>query len=78
MLLNGDLDIGGRLAVNPSGGMKARGHPIGASGLSSCVELYDQLTNLAGARQHYGSHLAMLQSVGGVSNESYAFVLASQ
>jgi len=78
VLLNGDLDIGSKLAVNPSGGMKARGHPIGASGLSSCVELYDQLTDLAGARQHHGAHLAMFQSVGGVSNESYAFVLASQ
>ena len=37
-LVDGDLSIGGRMAVNPSGGLKARGHPIGACGLSSLAE----------------------------------------
>jgi acetyl-CoA C-acetyltransferase len=76
-LADGDFEIGGTLSVNPSGGMKARGHPIGASGLSSCVELYDQLTGCAGARQHEGAQLAMVQSVGGVSRESFVFILES-
>ena len=74
-LESGDLDIGGTLAVNPSGGMKARGHPIGACGISSCVEIYEQLTGHAGERQHAGSGVGMVQSVGGVSDESFVFVM---
>ncbi len=74
-LEGGDLDVGGKLAVNPSGGMKARGHPIGACGLSSCVEIYEQLIGNAGERQHTGSRLGMVQSVGGVSDESYVFIM---
>jgi acetyl-CoA C-acetyltransferase len=74
-LEGGDLDVGGKLAVNPSGGMKAKGHPIGACGISSCVEVYEQLTGSAGERQHAGSRLGMVQSVGGVSNESYVFIM---
>ena len=74
-LERGDLDVGGTLAVNPSGGMKAKGHPIGACGISSCVEIYKQLTGHAGERQHAGSSVGMIQSVGGVSDESFVFVM---
>ncbi|MDH3217372.1 MAG: thiolase family protein, partial [Candidatus Krumholzibacteria bacterium] len=74
-LASGELGINGKLAVNSSGGMKAKGHPIGATGLSSCVELHEQLTGAAGARQHRGARLGMIQSAGGVSNESYIFIL---
>lgn len=72
---SGDLTIGGRYAVNPSGGMKAKGHPIGATGLSSTVEMCEQLTQSAGERQHPGARLGIIQSVGGVSPESYVFAL---
>lgn len=71
----GELDVGARVAVNPSGGMKARGHPIGVCGLTSAVELYEQLTATAGARQHRGARLGVIQSAGGVSRDSYVFVL---
>lgn len=71
----GELDINGRIAVNPSGGMKARGHPIGICGLSSVVEVYEQLTHAAGKRQHKGARLGMIQSAGGVSRTSYVFIL---
>lgn len=74
-LAAGQLTIDGRLPVNPSGGMKARGHPIGASGLSSLVEINDQLTGSAGARQQPGADLGLVQSVGGVSDASYVFIL---
>ena len=73
----GELDIGGRWAVNPSGGMKARGHPIGMCGLSSIIEGFEQLTQAAGQRQHPGARLAMIQSAGGVSRESYIFILGA-
>jgi len=69
---------GGRVAVNPSGGMKARGHPIGVCGLSSMVEVYDQLCARAGDRQHAGARIGVIQSAGGVSRDTYAFVLEAE
>ncbi len=74
-LEDGELAINGRIAVNPSGGLKARGHPIGACGLSSVAEIYEQLTQRAGKRQHRPARLAMIQSAGGVSKESFVFIV---
>jgi len=71
----GELHVGGRLAVNPSGGMKARGHPIGVCGLSSVFEMLEQLTGRAGGRQHPGARRGIVQSAGGVSRDAYAFVM---
>ncbi|UCH85332.1 MAG: hypothetical protein JSW50_06490, partial [Candidatus Latescibacterota bacterium] len=71
----GELDINSDLAVNPSGGMKARGHPIGCTGIASSIEVVDQLTGRAGDRQHHGARLGMIQSVGGVSDESFVFIV---
>lgn len=47
----GETRIGGRIPVNPSGGLLAKGHPIGATGVAQLVELYTQLREQAGARQ---------------------------
>lgn len=74
----GELEIGAKLAVNPSGGMKARGHPIGVCGLSSAVEMFEQLSGIAGSRQRKGARLGMIQSAGGVSRHTYVFVLGSE
>ncbi len=74
-LARGELTIGGRLAVNPSGGMKARGHPIGVCGLTSLAEIQQQLTGTAGPRQQARPGAAVLQSAGGVSRDCYTFVL---
>lgn len=74
-LAAGELNINGRLAVNPSGGLKARGHPIGVCGLSSLVEVFEQLTQRAGPRQHEHAHAGIIQSAGGVSNASYVFII---
>ena len=73
----GGLRINSPLAVNTSGGMKAKGHPIGCTGISQSVEVCEQLTGRAGARQHKGARLGMIQSAGGVSNESFVFVVDS-
>jgi acetyl-CoA C-acetyltransferase len=73
----GGLRINTGLAVNPSGGMKAKGHPIGCTGVSASVEIHEQLTGRAGERQHRGARLGAIQSAGGVSNESYVFVIDS-
>ena len=74
-LRDGHFEIGGRVAVNPSGGMKARGHPIGVCGLTSLYEINAQLRGQAAARQHPNARVAMIQSAGGVAPDSYVFAL---
>ena len=43
LIESGETAVGGRLPVNPSGGLKAKGHPPGATGIAQCVELFEQL-----------------------------------
>jgi len=74
-LARGELAIGGRVAVNPSGGLKGRGHPIGVCGLTSTAEVVAQLTGAAGGRQHPGAGVAVIQSAGGVAPDAYVFVM---
>jgi len=57
--------LGGRLPVNPSGGMISRGHPIGATGVAQVVELAWQLQGRCGARQVPAPRLALAQNQGG-------------
>jgi acetyl-CoA acetyltransferase len=57
--------LGGRLPVNPSGGLIARGHPMGATGAAQLVELTWQLQGRCGARQVPGARLGLAQIVGG-------------
>jgi acetyl-CoA acyltransferase len=57
--------LGGRIPVNPSGGLVARGHPIGATGLGQIHEAVVQLRGQAGPRQIDGAHLALTQNAGG-------------
>ena len=54
--------------VNTSGGLKARGHPIGATGLFQAVEAYEQLTGQAGDRQVAGADTALLVNEGGLAD----------
>jgi acetyl-CoA acetyltransferase len=77
LLADGGMMINSPIAVNSSGGMKARGHPIGCTAVSGSVEVHEQLTGRAGERQHRDARLGMIQSVGGVSNESFVFVIDS-
>jgi len=61
----GKTSLGGVLPVNPSGGLLARGHPVGATGMAQVCELYWQLTGQAGARQVEGARLALSYCKGG-------------
>jgi acetyl-CoA acetyltransferase len=65
MIRNGDTSIGGRLPVNPSGGLESKGHPIGASGLAQVVELTEQLRGRCGDRQVGRARIAMAENAGG-------------
>jgi len=64
--------------INTSGGLKARGHPIGATGLTQAVEGYEQLTGRAGDRQVPGAETALLVNEGGLADaHTAAHVLTS-
>jgi len=56
MVRAGDITHGGRVLVNPSGGLISKGHPLGATGLAQCAELVWQLRGWAGARAAAGPH----------------------
>lgn len=70
--LTGHTRIGGTLPVNPSGGLVARGHPIGATGVAQIYEAVQQLRGAAGARQVDGARRAFLQCGGGLIKNSTA------
>jgi acetyl-CoA acetyltransferase len=57
--------LGGPRPVNTSGGLLARGHPIGATGLAQIVEAVTQLRGTAGGRQVRGARIALTQNAGG-------------
>jgi acetyl-CoA acetyltransferase len=61
----GDFALGGRTPVNPSGGLLAKGHPVGATGIAQLYELVTQLRGEAAARQVEGARLAVAENGGG-------------
>lgn len=63
----GQVELGGRVPVNASGGLLARGHPLGATGVAQLCELTWQLRGAAGARQVRGASTAVAQCAGGQS-----------
>ena len=62
----GEFSIGGRIPVNPSGGLESKGHPIGATGLAQIHELVCQLRGEAGGRQVEGARTALQENSGGI------------
>lgn len=60
-----ETTLAGQLPVNPSGGLKAKGHPIGATGAGQAVEVFKQLTGDAGERQVPNADRALTHNVGG-------------
>jgi acetyl-CoA C-acetyltransferase len=77
-VLGGTFDLDGELAVNPDGGLKSFGHPIGASGLRMLFECWLQLRGEAGKRQiasvARGRNLALTHNLGGAPGECVSFV----
>lgn len=61
---DGDNTYGGRIVVNPSGGLLSKGHPLGATGVAQCTELVNQLRGDAGVRQVPGARVAIQHNVG--------------
>jgi acetyl-CoA acetyltransferase len=65
LIRSGETRLGGSRPVNTSGGLLARGHPIGATGLAQIVEAVTQLRGTAGGRQVPGARIALTQNAGG-------------
>ncbi|NUB24004.1 thiolase family protein [Azospirillum brasilense] len=65
MLRRGDTALGGRVPVNPSGGLLAKGHPLGATGVAQMVEIAWQLQGRADGRQVEGARIGLTQCTGG-------------
>ncbi len=74
-LERGETQIGGKLPINPSGGLKARGHPVGATGVAQIVELVWQLRGEAGERQVKNAANGFSLNFGGFGNNVLAFVV---
>lgn len=77
-LEKGETRLNGRLPVNPSGGLKARGHPVGATGVAQAVELVWQLRGQAGERQVDGAVNGFSCNFGGFGNNVLAFILSGK
>ncbi len=78
LLEEGQTQIGGKIPVNVDGGLKAKGHPIGATGVSMMVELTKQLRSQAGNHQvPLKNNIALAHNVGGTGHYCYVTVLAS-
>jgi acetyl-CoA C-acetyltransferase len=73
--LDGETALDGRLPVNPSGGLKARGHPLAATGLAQIVECVWQLTARAHGRQVMAPHRALAHSIGGLATNNWVTLL---
>jgi acetyl-CoA C-acetyltransferase/acetyl-CoA acyltransferase len=74
--LDGETAMDGRLPINPSGGLKGRGHPLAATGLAQIVECVWQLTGRAEGRQLAGS-VALAHSIGGLATNNWITLLES-
>jgi len=65
LIEEGTTELGGKLPVNPSGGLKSKGHPVGATGTAQAYEIYLQLTGQAEERQVEDAEIGLSHNVGG-------------
>ena len=75
MIRKGITNRDGKLPVNTSGGLKAKGHPISATGISQIYELAKQMRNQAGERQIDGINYALAQNIGGAGSTVAVHIL---
>lgn len=71
---SGMTALGGRLPVNTSGGLKSKGHPVGATGVAQIVEVARQLRGEAGDRQVKGAKVGLTQNMGGTGGSTVVHI----
>jgi acetyl-CoA C-acetyltransferase len=74
---DGESMLNGSLPVNTSGGLKAKGHPIGATGLAQITEITEQLRGLSGARQVADVEIGMTHNLSGFATHHVVHILSS-
>ena len=73
--MDGLTALDGKFPVNPSGGLKSKGHPVGASGVAQVYEIVDQLRENAGERQIKNARTALAQNMGGSGGSCVCHVI---
>lgn len=76
--LDNEISIGGRIPVCTRGGLKARGHPVGATGMYQLVEVVQQLRGECGKTQVEGARVGMAQNIGGSGASIYTHILTKE
>jgi acetyl-CoA C-acetyltransferase len=74
-IAEGQGTYGGKIVINPSGGLKAKGHPVGATGVAQIIEATLQLQNRAEKRQIPNAKIGMTQNMGGSGGSSVVHIL---
>ncbi|TDD81432.1 thiolase family protein [Saccharopolyspora karakumensis] len=75
LVASGATTLGGRVPINPSGGLLSKGHPIGATGCAQLVELVEQLRGRAGDRQVANARIGLAENSGGYLGDDFASIV---
>jgi acetyl-CoA C-acetyltransferase len=70
----GITTLGGRIPVNTSGGLKSKGHPVGATGIAQAIEVFEQLRGESGDRQVANARIGLAQNMGGSGASSVVHI----
>jgi acetyl-CoA C-acetyltransferase len=73
----GDTAMGGKLPINPSGGLIGGGHPVGASGVRMVLDAYKQVSGQAGDYQVEGANTVQTVNIGGSATTAVSFVVGT-
>jgi len=75
---SGDIEQGGRLPINPSGGLIGAGHPVGATGIRMVLDVHRQVTGNAGGYQVEGASIGATLNIGGSTSSVASFVVRAE
>ena len=71
----GDIEIGGKLPINPSGGLIGLGHPVGATGVRMLLDAHRQVTGQAADNQVEGARRVQTLNIGGSTTTTVSFIV---
>ncbi len=78
LALDGQITLNGKLPITTMGGLKARGHPVGATGVYQIVEAVLQLRGVAGENQVPDARIGMTQNIGGSGSNIITHILVKE
>jgi acetyl-CoA C-acetyltransferase len=73
---NGDIDMAGRIPINPSGGLIGLGHPVGATGVRMLLDAYKQCAGKAGDYQVPDARTVATLNIGGSATTTVSFIVS--